>query len=113
MSANSKSTPIYRVIFQNNNQIFEIYAKQIYQSDIWGFLEVEEFIFGERTQVVIDPSEEKLKTQFEGVTRSYLPLHSILRIDEVLQTGAAKIKPLKGETGRIINFPPPINFGKD
>lgn len=38
--------------FLNQGQVFEMYAKQIYQSDLWGFLEVEEFIFGERTQVV-------------------------------------------------------------
>jgi len=110
---NRKSTPIYRVIFHNNGQVFELYAKQIYQSELWGFMEVEEFIFGERTQVVIDPSEEKLKAQFEGVSRSYLPLHSILRIDEVMQTGPAKIQPLRGDASRIINFPPPFNFNND
>ena len=64
-----REAPIYKVIFLNQGQVFEMYAKQIYQSDLWGFLEVEEFVFGERTQVVVDPSEEKLKAQFEGVVR--------------------------------------------
>ena len=67
----SKSeNPIFKVIFVNQGQVFEMYAKAIYQSDLWGFLEIEEFVFGERTQVVVDPSEEKLKAQFEGVIRS-------------------------------------------
>ena len=47
-----REAPIYKVIFLNQGQVFEMYAKQIYQSDLWGFLEVEEFVFGERTQVV-------------------------------------------------------------
>ena len=35
--------PIFRVIFHNQGQVFEMYARQVYQSDLWGFLEVEEF----------------------------------------------------------------------
>ena len=62
----SKRDPIYKVIFLNQGQVYEMYAKQIFQSDLWGFLEVEEFVFGERSQLVVDPSEEKLKAQFEG-----------------------------------------------
>ena len=42
-----REAPIYKVIFLNQGQVFEMYAKQIYQSDLWGFLEVEEFVFGE------------------------------------------------------------------
>ena len=53
--------PVYKVIFQNGNQVFEVFARQIYQSDMWGFIEVEEFVFGERSQILVDPSEEKLK----------------------------------------------------
>ena len=75
------------MIFQSQGQVYEMYAKQIYQSDLWGFLEVDEFVFGERTQVVVDPSEEKLKAQFEGVVRSFVPMHSIVRIDEVERLG--------------------------
>ena len=45
--------PFYKVIFQNQKEIYEIYARSIYQSDMWGFIEVEEFVFGERTQLVV------------------------------------------------------------
>ena len=91
-----REAPIYKVIFLNQGQVFEMYAKQIYQSDLWGFLEVEEFVFGERTQVVVDPSEEKLKAQFEGVVRSFVPMHSIVRIDEVERLGTPKISEARG-----------------
>ena len=100
-----REAPIYKVIFLNQGQVFEMYAKQIYQSDLWGFLEVEEFVFGERTQVVVDPSEEKLKAQFEGVVRSFVPMHSIVRIDEVEKEGPAKITEVKGGSDKIAQFP--------
>ncbi len=93
---NKRENPIYKVIFLNQGQVFEMYAKQIYQSDLWGFLEIEEFVFGERTQVVVDPSEEKLKAQFEGVLRSFVPMHAIVRIDEVERLGTPKISEAKG-----------------
>ena len=56
--------PTYKVIFYNQGQIFEIYARQIYQSDLYGFIEIEEVLFGERSQMLVDPSEEKLKSEF-------------------------------------------------
>lgn len=97
---------IFRVIFVNQGQVFEIYAKAIYQSDLWGFLEIEEFVFGERTQMVVDPSEEKLKAQFEGVIRSYVPMHAIVRIDEVERLGVASIS--EAPAGNVMAFPLPM-----
>ena len=63
----------------------------MFQSDLWGFLEVEEFIFGERSQMIVDPAEEKLKNEFSGIKRSFIPMQSIVRIDEVEKEGACKI----------------------
>ncbi|WP_370298820.1 DUF1820 family protein, partial [Pontibacterium sp.] len=39
---------MYRVIFINQDQVYELYARHVYQSDLWGFLKVEEFVFGNR-----------------------------------------------------------------
>lgn len=83
--------PIFRVIFQNQGEVFEIYARQIFQSELWGFIEVEEFIFGQRSQLLFDQGEEKLKAAFDGVKRSYIPLNTIIRIDEVEKEGAGKV----------------------
>ncbi len=96
--------PVYKVIFQNQNQVFEVFARQIYQSDLWGFLEVEEFVFGERSQLVVDPSEEKLKNEFGQVKRSYIPLQAIIRIDEVDKEGAARISDASTQ-GNVASFP--------
>lgn len=99
--------PVYKVIFQNGSQVFEVFARQIYQSDMWGFIEIEEFIFGERSQIVVDPSEEKLKNEFNGVKRSYIPLQSVIRIDEVEKEGSAKVSESTAREGNVASFPFP------
>lgn len=97
---------MFKVVFYNQNQVYELYARAIYQSEMYGFIEVEEFIFGERSQLLVDPSEEKLKTEFAGVKRSYIPMHSIIRIDEVEKEGQVKVTEVKaGE--KISYFPVP------
>jgi hypothetical protein len=96
---------VYKVIFLNNNQVFEVFARQIYQSDMWGFIEVEEFVFGERSKILVDPSEEKLKAEFNGVKRSYIPLQAIVRIDEVDKEGASKISDATSTDGNVASFP--------
>ncbi|MGB3622049.1 DUF1820 family protein [Ketobacter sp. MCCC 1A13808] len=107
--------PIYRVVFLNQGEIYEIYVKNVYQSDLYGFLEIEGFLFGERNQVVVDPSEERLKAQFSEVARSYIPMHSIIRVDEVEKEGVGKITEVKGG-GNVTPFPTfpygPDNGGK-
>jgi len=100
------TTPIFKVIFLNQNQVYEVYAREIYQSEMYGFIEVEEFVFGERSQMIVDPGEEKLKNEFAGVTRSYIPMHAIIRIDEVEKEGVGKVSEVKGD-GKIATFPVP------
>lgn len=98
------SSPIFKVIFYNQSQVFEVYARSIYQSEMYGFIEVEEFIFGERSQVLVDPSEEKLKSEFTGVKRSYIPMHNIIRIDEVEKEGTVKVSDVKAGD-KVAQFP--------
>lgn len=83
--------PIYKVIFVNQTQVYELYARQIFQSDLYGFIEIEELVFNEKSQMIVDPGEEKLKNEFAGVKRSYIPLQAIIRIDEVEREGTPTI----------------------
>ena len=98
--------PIYKVIFYNQSQVYEVYARAIYQSDMYGFIEVEEFVFGERSQMIVDPGEEKLKAEFSKVSRSYIPMQAIIRIDEVEKEGTGKVTDLKGGD-KVAQFPFP------
>jgi hypothetical protein len=76
------------------------------QGTLFGFIEVERLVFGERSTVLIDPSEERIRSEFAGVRRSYLPLHSILRIDVVEKQGISKISAAEGSN--VSQFPTPI-----
>ncbi|MEX2132103.1 MAG: DUF1820 family protein [Pseudohongiellaceae bacterium] len=86
-----KSAEIYKITFLNKGKVYEIFVKQVFQSELYGFIEVEDFVFDERSQLVVDPGEEKLKTEFSGVKRSFIPMQAIIRIDEVEKGGSAKI----------------------
>ena len=83
-----------------------MFVKGIYQSEMYGFIEIEEMVFGERNQLVVDPAEEKLKGEFTGVKRSFIPMHSIIRIDEVDKEGAVKVSEV-GKSDKIAQFPYP------
>jgi hypothetical protein len=97
---------IFKVVFVNHGKVYEIYAKKVSHGSLFGFVEVEELVFGERSAVVVDPTEEKIKAEFEGVKRTYLPMHSIMRIDEVRQQGVSKISSYEGTN--VAQFPMPI-----
>jgi len=53
----------------------------------------------------VDPSEEKLKNEFSGVNRSYIPIQAIIRIDEVDKEGASKVSDASGGGNNISSFP--------
>ncbi len=95
---NTKKT--YKVVFYNQDEVFEIFASHVFPSEMYGFIEVEEILFGERSQVLVDPSEERLKSEFAGVTRTYVPMNAVVRIDEVEQCGTPKVKP-----SQVAQFP--------
>lgn len=104
MSKIAKS--IYRLLFVNQGKLYELYARAIYQGDLYGFIEVEELIFGERSSVLVNPAEEKLQNEFAGVKRTFVPLHLVVRIDEVEREGVSKIRPVEGGDNVTV-FPQP------
>lgn len=97
------SSHIFKIMFVNQGKVYEIYARKVGQGRLFGFIEVEELVFGERSTVVLDPGEERIKSEFTGVKCTMLPMHSILRIDEVKKQGVSKISTLEG--GNVTQFP--------
>ena len=99
------STPrLYRVTFLNQGQVYEIFARSVSHGSMMGFVEIEKLVFGEKTTLLVDPGEEKLKTEFANVSRTFVPVHSIVRIDQVDKAGAARITAC-GESGKVMPFP--------
>lgn len=96
-------TRTYRITFHNQGKIYEIYARLVSHGGMPGFVEVEKLLWGEKSALVLDPTEEKLKAEFENVERFYVPLHAVIRIDEVSQAGTARITAGTGD--KILPFP--------
>lgn len=70
-----------------------------------GSLRQGDFVWGTHTNLVLDPSHEKLKDEFSDVTRTYIPMRSILRIDEVRKQGTSKITSF---SDKVTTFPSAI-----
>src|SRR6267142_2349330 len=81
---------IFKVLFVNQGKVYEIYARKVSHGSLFGFIEVEELVFGERTTVVVDPAEEKIKAEFNDVKKQ----------------GVSKIVALEGSN--VAQFPVPI-----
>jgi hypothetical protein len=99
---------IYKVVFMNQGKVYEMYARSVSQSGIFGFIEVEEFLFGERSELVVDPTEETLKSEFKDVRRTNIPMHSIVRIDEVEKSGVNRITGDVDQSTTVMPFPTPV-----
>ncbi len=96
---------IFRIIFYNEENVYEIYCRGVSESEMFSFIEVEDLVFGDSGSVVVDPSVERLKAEFSGVTRFYIPAHSIIRIDEVEKEGVAKVHDKGDKKNNVSHFP--------
>ena len=104
----TKKRTLYKIVFQSQGQIVELYARQVGQGVLFGFVEVEELVFGARSQVVVDPSEESLRNEFGDAKRLFLPLHAVIRIEEVDKEGPARVRSAPEGAGLVTPFPIPI-----
>jgi hypothetical protein len=103
----AKSKPVYRIVFHNQGKVYELYARHVSHGEMYGFVEVADIIFGERSALLVDPSEEKLKSEFGAVNRTFVPIHAVIRIDEVEREGTNKV--LESSDGsNVAPFPMPV-----
>jgi len=95
---------LYKVTFFNQSKIYELYAKDVFSSEIYGFIYVAELVFDQNSTIVIDPAEDKIRDEFANVNVLHLPMQSIIRIEEVKKKMSCKIRDIKkGEN--ITPFP--------
>lgn len=100
------SRKLYKVVFLNHGKVYELYAKRVSSSDLWGFTCVSDLEFAPRDGMLVDPTEEKLREEFARTRSLHLPMQSIVRIEEVDERGTAAIR--DGASGdKIIPMPLP------
>lgn len=83
---------LFRIAFHNNGKVYELFCESVVSSNLWGFIEVSGLVFGEGEGMVIDPTEERMRDEFEGVETLHLPMHSIVRVEQVAKKGQAVIR---------------------
>jgi hypothetical protein len=99
---------LYRVRFLNEGRIFELYAREVGQGMLFGFVEIAGLVWGSKSEVIIDPGEQELRNEFNGVDRLHVPMHAMVRIDEVDKGGSAKIIALPSAASRTPAAPVPV-----
>jgi hypothetical protein len=104
---------VYRISFMSQGRVYELYARSVGSSDLFGFVEVSNLLWSQKSSVLIDPTEDSLKHEFAGVKRFFVPMHSVIRIDEVDHEGTAKIVAAAVQGGTVSPFPVFIPPGGD
>ncbi|NBB93304.1 MAG: DUF1820 family protein [Gammaproteobacteria bacterium] len=87
---------MYKISFLNQGKVYEIYCRKVTGSDMaYGFVQASELVFEEDEGVVIDPTEERLRDEFADVEVLHLPMHSVIRVEQVKKRGTAVIRDSK------------------
>ena len=100
-----RKTKLYKVTFLSQGKSIELYARHVSSSALWGFTEVGELVFNPPGEsLVVDPIEERLREEFKDTTMLHVPMHAIVRIEEVAKRGPLAIRDAaSGDT--IMPFP--------
>ncbi|MGO4222211.1 DUF1820 family protein [Lysobacter sp. TAF61] len=99
--------PLYKVTFLNAGKVYELYARHVGSGSLWGFTEVGELVFDVHEGVVIDPTEERLRDEFGNTRVLHLPMHSIVRVEEVERKGQSAIRDATTGEKVVTPFPMP------
>ncbi len=99
---------LYKVTFLNAGKVYELYAHHVASSSLWGFTEVGELVFDAREGVVVDPTEERLRDEFGGSRMIHLPMHSVVRVEEVERKGQLAIRDAATGERVVTPFPMPV-----
>jgi hypothetical protein len=83
---------LYKVIFLNHGKVYELYARGVVSSGLWGFIEVSDLVFETGKGVVVDPTEERMRDEFSDAKVLHLPLQSVMRVEEVEKRGQCLIR---------------------
>ncbi|WP_329742098.1 DUF1820 family protein [Dyella sp. A6] len=102
-----RTRKLYKVSFLHLGKSYELYARHVATSALWGFTEIGELEFepvGEG--LVVDPTEERLRDEFKDTRVLHLPMQAVLRIEEVERKGSLAIRDAT-DGQKVMPFPMP------
>ena len=102
----TSSAIIYRIIFRQENHVYELYSRYVSEESLMGFIEMDELLVADNASTdKVDVSSAQIKEEFTGVHRFYLPVGAIIRIDEVTRANVPGLTSLKTSTmGQVSPF---------
>lgn len=83
---------LYKIIFLNQGKVYELFSRNVASSGLWGFIEVSDLVFETGESLVVDPTEERMRQEFQGARVLHLPIQSVLRVEEVDKRGQCLIR---------------------
>ena len=105
--AGMSQTVLYKITFLNAGKIYELHARKVAPSALWGFTEVRELVFERGEALVLDPTEERLREEFADTRVLHLPMQSIVRVEEVERRGKLSIRDAASGEKVVTPFPLP------
>jgi hypothetical protein len=97
---------LYKITFHNAGKVYELYARHVASSSLWGYTEVAELVWDSGDSLVIDPTEERLRDEFGQTRKLHLPMQSVIRVEEVERKGQLAIR--DAATGERVVTPFPL-----
>ena len=99
---------LYKITFLNAGKIYELYARRVTSSSLWGFTEVGDLVFDVNEGLVVDPTEERLRDEFSNTRVLHLPMQSVLRVEEVDRKAPLSIRDAGTGEKVVTPFPMPM-----
>jgi hypothetical protein len=99
---------LYKITFHNAGKIYELYARRVASSSLWGFTEVADLVFDVNEGVVVDPTEERLRDEFANTRVLHLPMQSVVRVEEVDRKAPISIRDAGTGEKVVMPFPMPV-----
>ena len=83
---------IYKVVALLQGKVYELYARGVTSSGLFGFLEISGLLFDTGQQTVVDPAEERMREEFADTEVLHVPISSVLRVEQVQRRGQCVIR---------------------
>ena len=109
----SKEKKVFKVYFFHLDKVYTLFAKEVNASDeLYNMCEISGIIF-QRNKNLIVPSEDEVRQEFSNLKRLLIPLHHLIRIDELEDVDEEEItspKAQKADSQTTNNLIRPVEF---
>ncbi|MBN2705186.1 MAG: DUF1820 family protein [Deltaproteobacteria bacterium] len=92
--SNLKKT-VYRVYFQTEERSYSLLARNVRESEFFGFIEISEIIFDDTDRIIISPEDEALRKEFAKIEKISIPHQYMRRIDRLVESDDIGVSYLK------------------